>query len=174
MIASLPAASNSQNITVILFNNATDERALRSKISLGRCSNRTFRCCLLLLRVPFFAYSLTLKMEAVHSSKMSVNFYQNIRRHVPESSQSWCWARLGPHGQVFKSSVWLLPFYLWRGRPLSLEAGSPGVRYHGQHVNTFIYSIYNAYSQGLREVRWGPHPTPIWTSLLLTLFHINH
>jgi hypothetical protein len=35
MIATLPAASNSQNIVVIFFNNATDERALRNKITLG-------------------------------------------------------------------------------------------------------------------------------------------
>lgn len=32
------------------------------------------------------AHSSTLKMEEVHSSKTSVNFYQTTRRHIPEDS----------------------------------------------------------------------------------------
>jgi hypothetical protein len=32
----------------------------------------------------YLVCSLTLKMEALSSSKMSLSFYQNIRRHIPE------------------------------------------------------------------------------------------
>jgi hypothetical protein len=37
-----------------------------------------------LLPVAYFAYSSTLKIEAVRSSELSVNFYQTARCHIPE------------------------------------------------------------------------------------------
>jgi hypothetical protein len=36
------------------------------------------------------AYSLTLKIEVVHSSEISVNFCRATRRHIPEDNQSHC------------------------------------------------------------------------------------
>jgi hypothetical protein len=36
-------------------------------------------------------YSSILKMEAVHSSETSVNFYRTTRRHTPEDSTIYCW-----------------------------------------------------------------------------------
>jgi hypothetical protein len=48
-----------------------------------------FLCLLLVCHCTF---SSTLKMEATYSSKMSVNFYQNIGRHIPRDSNlhSYC------------------------------------------------------------------------------------
>jgi hypothetical protein len=40
--------------------------------------------CLLL--VSCLAFSSTLKLVAVRSSKISMNFYQTIRRYIPEDS----------------------------------------------------------------------------------------
>jgi hypothetical protein len=47
---------------------------------------------LCLLLVSHWTYYSTLKMEAKYSSKMSVNFYQNIQRHIPGDSSlhSYC------------------------------------------------------------------------------------
>jgi hypothetical protein len=38
------------------------------------------------LSAPFSAYSSTPKTEAVHSSEISVNFYQTTPYHIPEMS----------------------------------------------------------------------------------------
>jgi hypothetical protein len=40
--------------------------------------------CILL--VAFLAYFSTLKMDAIFSSEMSVNFYYTTGRHIPEDS----------------------------------------------------------------------------------------
>jgi hypothetical protein len=45
------------------------------------------------LPASYLAYSSTLKMEAVHSSKTSVNFHQTTWHHIPEHSplrSQWC------------------------------------------------------------------------------------
>jgi hypothetical protein len=49
-------------------------------------------CFLCLLLVSHWTYSSTLKMEAKYSSKISVNFYQNIQHHIPREStlHSYC------------------------------------------------------------------------------------
>jgi hypothetical protein len=39
-----------------------------------------FTACFLL--VAYFAYSSILKMEAVHSCEMPLNFYQSTRHHI--------------------------------------------------------------------------------------------
>jgi hypothetical protein len=40
----------------------------------------------MLLAVSCLAYSLTLKMAAVHSSEMLVDFYQTLLHYIPEGS----------------------------------------------------------------------------------------
>jgi hypothetical protein len=41
------------------------------------------------LFVPCFAYSLTLRMEALRSSETSVNFCYTTRRHIPDDSKPY-------------------------------------------------------------------------------------
>jgi hypothetical protein len=43
-----------------------------------------FDACFLLVSCP--AYCTTLQMDEAYSSKISVNFYQTIWRHIPEES----------------------------------------------------------------------------------------
>jgi hypothetical protein len=55
---------------------------------------------LLLASSFFFSFKipLTLKMEAVHSSDMSVRFYQTTRRHIPKDNalHTYCYENLRP------------------------------------------------------------------------------
>jgi hypothetical protein len=54
------------------------------------CSNYTWQYLITKLLVACLAYSSAMKMEAVRSSKMLVNFYRTTQRHITDSS----WLRL--------------------------------------------------------------------------------
>jgi hypothetical protein len=51
------------------------------------------------------AYSLIMKIEAVHSSETSVNFYRTTRRHIPEGSTVYCWILKGIACPVFTCGI---------------------------------------------------------------------
>jgi hypothetical protein len=52
-----------------------------------------------------WSYNFNLEMEAVRSSETSVNFYQTIRRHIPEdSSLNTVLRNIGKHGPDYTPS----------------------------------------------------------------------
>jgi hypothetical protein len=63
----------------ILGYQSTDYVMLRSLIDLHQHFRGTYY-----LHLACLAYSLTLVMEAVHSSRMAINFYHGTWDHIPE------------------------------------------------------------------------------------------
>jgi hypothetical protein len=67
----------------------------RNTIFMQICRFEKAALVICLLLVSRLAYSLSLEMEAIHSSEISVNFYQTTWFHIPEDSivHSYCFVR---------------------------------------------------------------------------------